>query len=86
MHALEAAAALVGTSAIAIIKVHNATPGTCTGTGIDRAVARQFAADTGANLSLHDLSVRNLCATYDHFIDREFITINRIYFPTHITY
>ena len=46
-----------------------------TGTGIDGAVARKFAADTGTHLSLHDLSVKNLSATYDHFIDRKFITI-----------
>lgn len=46
-----------------------------TGTGIDGAVARQFAADTGTNLSLHDLSVRNLSATYDPFIDCKLIKI-----------
>lgn len=45
--------------------------GDATGTSIDGVVARQFAADTGANLSLHDLSVRNLSANYDHFIDRK---------------
>ena len=39
------------------------------GTIIERIVAVQFAADTGANLSLHDLSVRNLSADYDHFLD-----------------
>ena len=32
-------------------------------------MAVQFATDTGANLSLHDLSVRNLSADYDHFMD-----------------
>jgi hypothetical protein len=39
------------------------------GTSIERAVAVQFATDTGASLSLHDLSVRNLSADYDHFLD-----------------
>ena len=42
------------------------------GTSIERIVAVQFATDTGANLSLHDLSVRNLSADYDHFLDCEF--------------
>ena len=33
-------------------------------------MAVQFATDTGASLSLHDLSVRNLSADYhDHFLD-----------------
>ena len=36
-------------------------------------MAVQFATDTGANLSLHDLSVRNLSADYDHFLDCKFI-------------
>ena len=42
-----------------------------TGTSIERIVAVQFATDTGANLSLHDLSVKNLSADYDHFLDCE---------------
>ena len=51
---------------------------TCTiiavsGTSIERVVARKFAADTGANLSLHDLSVKTLSADYDHFLDSELI-------------
>ena len=50
---------------LSYIKTHN------TGTNVDGAVARQFSTDTGASLSLHDLSVRNLSANYDHFIDRE---------------
>ena len=40
-----------------------------TGTSIEQVVAVQFATDTGVNLSLHDLSVRNLSADYDHFMD-----------------
>ena len=47
-----------------------------TGTSIERVVAVQFATDTGANLSLHDLSVRNLSADYDHFLDCKSIMYN----------
>ena len=39
------------------------------GTGVDSDVAMQFAAATGAVISLHDLSVHSLCADYDPFMD-----------------
>ena len=39
------------------------------GTGISGAVAMQFAAATGASISLHDLSIHSLSADYDPFMD-----------------
>ena len=36
---------------------------------MDSDVAMQFAAATGAVISLHDLSVHSLCADYDPFMD-----------------
>ena len=45
--------------------VQNFTPGT----SIDGEVATQFAAVTGATISLHDLSINSLSADYDPYMD-----------------
>ena len=39
------------------------------GTGVGGDVTIQFAAATGATISLHDLSVQALCADYDPLMD-----------------
>ena len=47
-----------------------------TGTDISGDVAMQFAAATGASISLHDLSIHSLSADYDPFMDiRMFILL-----------